>query len=370
MKKLKRLLLMMTLGTCLCATSSVSPQSALASRDAVWSEPIGVIDEGALREPAPQSLGTHDQRLPHESPQVEAFCQAVDSLPKSLLFGSFVLAEPEQARLGQLYGIDRALPRLLAARGHGQTYQGRFEPLDRVDLHRVWSNRELTVTDWLKLTAIGSSQYLVLGGVESLAMRNAEEFVGMSTWTRSSWQAQRRVRGWVGLEPEHGAGERVFAVRLRVFDLSSGRRIMDELFSTVGRWEFARFEAVGFASHKFWRSEYGAAAEELIAAMVSAMGTRLACEPYTVPLNVAEDQSAWFGMDAERPVQVGDKLDVLRQDYVLPPHAGYAATVSGGRIALHPTSATATVTQVLESHVVTELSEPLRRGNRYVTRLP
>lgn len=358
----------MMLGVCLQLAPLMYSRDALSE---AWSPAVGVIEEGGDVTPqvdsqSPEAEG--DSRHQDVRPGNETDCAVADQSAKAVLFAPFTLMEPEQARLGQLYGIESALPRQMAARSM-DVYHGRFASLESIDMGALWSQTELTVRDLRQLAPLGLSQYLVIGRVESLAMRDVDGFVGMSRWTRSSRQTKKRLRSWVGLEPKHGVGERDLSVRLQVFDLASGRRMMDELFSTVALWDVPRFEPVGFASHKFWRSEYGAAMHGLIASMMSALDARLACEPQMLPLNTLTSQTVRLPARADTTLEVGDTLAVYRQDYVLPDGATYSHTVSGGRLALVPTDITATLTQVSGDQWVAELSGKVKRGSRYLARV-
>lgn len=223
---------------------------------------------------------------------------------KQVALLGFALQQPEQALIGQLQNIDRALPAYLAEtlnqRRHvlalQATHLGLYQ--DVVNAPARHNDQHLITYAVETAKALGV-QFVVSGVVRDLGVRSPEHF--QSTFWNNSL---RRL----GLRDT----ERAFAVEVFVHDAFSGDVIFQKTYRTSGNWHQGPTDGIGFATDAFWRMEYGKTVRGLLSEMTAEIDEHLRCLPFMTRITRAQDQQLQFNAGANQGVKPGDALQVYR----------------------------------------------------------
>src|SRR5690554_91754 len=223
---------------------------------------------------------------------------------KQVAILGFALQEPEQALIGQLQNIDRALPAVLT-----QTLNQRRHVLalqaSHLGLYQEVVNAPARQNDrYMTTYAVDAAkelgvQFVVSGVVRDLGVRSPEHF--QSTFWNNSL---RRL----GLRDT----ERAFAVEVFVHDAFSGDVIFQKTYRTSGNWHQEPTDTIGFATDAFWRMEYGKAVGQLLSEMVAEVDEHLRCLPFMTRITRAQEKELQFNAGANHGVKPGDLLRVYQ----------------------------------------------------------
>ena len=216
----------------------------------------------------------------------------------------FALQHPEQALIGQLQNVDRALSGVLTQalneRGHMLALEASHLRLyeDPTNAPARQTDRQ-TLTQALETAKHLGVQFVISGVVRNIGVRAPESF------QRSAWN--NALRG-LGMRDT----ERSFEVELFVHDGFSGEVIYQQRYQTSGNWHLAPDQAVPFASAGFWRVEYGKAVQRLLGDLVADVDEHLRCLPFMTRITRAQGDLLQFNAGGNTGVRPGDELQVYR----------------------------------------------------------
>lgn len=223
---------------------------------------------------------------------------------KQVALLGFGLQVPDQALIGQLQNVDRALPAVLAEalneRRHVLAMQA-----SHLGLYQEWINAPARQNErGIPTYAVEAAkelgaQFLLSGVVRDLSVRNPAHF--QSTLWNNSLRS-------IGLRDT----ERAFAVEVFVHDAFSGDLIFQKTYRTSGNWHVNPNDKVGFASDAFWKVEYGKAVHRLLSEMVAEVDEHLRCLPFMTRITRVQDDQLQFNAGANHGVKPGDQFRVYR----------------------------------------------------------
>lgn len=226
---------------------------------------------------------------------------------RSLAISNFFLETPRSANMGALHDVNERLPRELLRRMQGHD-QLRVLDAVRYQLYADTASIPTSVSDRGTLTTavdaatrIGA-QYVLTGVVRNLDLVNPE-LAGerpalQGFYERTRYRAERFARE--------------FKVDLFIHDGFSGDLVGSRSYTVVGNWTENRTEKVGFASPRFWETDYGRKVDDLIEQMVSDLHIQVGCQPFMARITRADNKILYIDAGSDAGLRPGDTLSVYR----------------------------------------------------------
>lgn len=226
---------------------------------------------------------------------------------RSLAISNFYMERPQSANMGALHNASESLPKEILLRMQGQE---KLRVLDavRFQLYNDAASIPTSVNDRGSLTTavdtatrIGS-QYILTGVIRSMDLLNpelaGERGVFEGLYERTRYKGERFAR--------------VLKVDLFIHDGFSGELVTSRTYATQGNWTENRTEKVGFASPRFWQTDYGNKVDTLIEQMVNDLYGEIGCQPFMARITRTDNKRLYIDAGADAGLRPGDTLSVYR----------------------------------------------------------
>lgn len=226
---------------------------------------------------------------------------------RSLAISNFYMENPQSANMGALHNTSEALPKEILQRMQGQE---KLRALDATSFQMYNDVRSIptSVNDRGSLTTavdtatrIGS-QYVLTGVIRSMDLLNpelaGERGVLEGLYERTRYKGERFAR--------------VLQVDLFIHDGFSGELVVSRSYSTQGNWTENRTEKVGFASPRFWQTDYGNKVDILIEQMVNDLHVQIGCQPFMARITRTDNKRLYIDAGSDAGLRPGDTLSVYR----------------------------------------------------------
>src|SRR5690606_854416 len=159
---------------------------------------------------------------------------------------------------------------------------------------------------------------------------------------------------------------RVFSFYLEVRDGITGQRIYNNQYSTFGHWKPEPGTQVGFASARFWQTDYGKQVQHLVAKASDDLAQVIDCQPYMARVDTRPGQNLLVvHSGANNGLRTGDALE-LYQLVQEPTTGGYQQYDTR----LIKRDAQVYLTETYPSHSVAQFADDLLMTGQYVVRAP
>ncbi|MHA7881517.1 MAG: flagellar assembly protein T N-terminal domain-containing protein [Saccharospirillum sp.] len=226
---------------------------------------------------------------------------------KSVAVTGFAMEHPEQASMGHLGAVDRELAAFLV---NGLNGMAGVQALNANSMTLYPNNSRAAPTQLSPRMALTSAvdaakslgtQFVISGVVRDLAMENPDA---------------PRARSWDGLLSRVGI-EKASRTRHFVFDVFihdgySGALVFQSRYSTYGEWNEPRTARVGFATGKFFGTDYGQEVHLLLDQALSDIQQTIQCQPFMATITQVEGQRIYVDTGASSGLRPGDFLSVYR----------------------------------------------------------
>lgn len=249
-------------------------------------------------------------------------CEASD-YNKSLVTTWFPIEHRQQAAIGHIYDLGKALPHRLENEFLVFAQHSKIKNIQPYYVHNLGD----TVEQVMALSRKANSQYVLLGEISDLGVEEAKA-AGLAFW-----QDQTPTRH--------------FGLHIMLYDGQTGAMLMQQNISTSAKWDFDLHSKVMPQSQKMWKSKYGQSISSLLKDLVQDIDEAVSCLPaYGRIINV-QNERLQINLGALEGVEKGDQLTLyqLTQFY---DSAGLLHT----SYKLHPTKVE--ITQVLPNSAVAE----------------
>lgn len=225
---------------------------------------------------------------------------------KSVAVTGFAMEHPEQATLGHLGAVDRELASYLV---NGLSGMAGIRALNanNMTLYPNAPNAPTQLSSRMTLTSAVDAaqslgvQFVISGVIRELAMENPDA---------------PRARGWDGLLKKVGL-EKASRTRHFVFDVFvhdgySGALVFQSRYSTYGTWNEPRTAQVGFATGKFFGTDYGQEVHLLLQQAMSDIQQTVQCQPFMAAISQVNGKRIFVDTGASSGLRPGDFLSVFR----------------------------------------------------------
>jgi len=263
---------------------------------------------------------------------------------KAVAVAGFALQNPKEAVLGGLLNIEQRLSGVLSNtlnarhRIHAMD-SGHVLLFTSVDRAPSSQNNLQRLTNSVELAKELGAQFVVSGVIRDLNMINPEADV------RRIWDAPLDL---VGLSRERR--ERNFVLDVYVHDGISGALMFQNTYATSGVWEYSDHDRTGFATPRFWKSDFGHQVKQTLSKVVTDLNENLGCQPYMA--KIIDTQGDYIRLDTGSSVGMrpGDELTVFRT-------STFFNLDQEGLTQLHDTKVKAVITQVQPRFAVAKLEK-------------
>ena len=227
----------------------------------------------------------------------EKKCFAAD-YRKSMLITRSNILHREQANVGSLYALDKALVKHLANKiqQQGIYLDTNLALHTKTEFSRL--NQTLNTQSLKNLTMslanMTNSQYVLFSEIQDLSMAN-DENNDWQFWQKNIYQRQ-------------------FNIALYIHDGTTGERILDKYYQSSAPWQFDKRKQVDVTSHNFWQSEYGQQISLTLDNMVSDIDENMMCQPTQGRIVQVTGNSLIFNLGKRHGVKIGDEFSLLHLD--------------------------------------------------------
>ena len=225
---------------------------------------------------------------------------------KSVAVTGFAMEHPQQASMGHLGSVDRGLPAYLV---NGLNGVAGMRALNANTMTLYPNTRtaptqlspRMTLTSAVDAAQSLGVQFVISGVIRDLAMENPDA---------------PRERSWDGLLARVGIEKaprtRHFVFDLFVHDGHSGALVFQSRYSTHGDWNEARNARVGFATGKFFTTDYGQHVRTLLDQAMSDIQQTIQCQPFMATITQVNGTRIFVDTGASSGLRPGDFLSVYR----------------------------------------------------------
>ncbi len=225
-------------------------------------------------------------------------CVAVN-VKKSLLLTRSHLLLREQANVGKIYAIDKAVTHRLGTQ------------LNERSAYTKVSNILKNTTEFAKLNnSLNTSNIALLA--ETLSDESNSEYILFSEINNISF-AQHATNKW--LFWQQGVYPRSFSMTFYLYDGLSGERLWQKNYHDSAPWTFIKRETVDVEGVAFWQSEYGAMIGETISKVISDIDENIMCEPSRGKILQVQGNQVTIDLGRDHGLKLGDSLSLLHLDY-------------------------------------------------------
>ncbi|MGJ8648462.1 MAG: flagellar assembly protein T N-terminal domain-containing protein [Marinomonas colpomeniae] len=215
----------------------------------------------------------------------------------------FELQVPQQAALGELSNIARALPKSLADEINNQGYLKALTATNIAiypDIINAPSstNFDGSLTNVTRISEQLGVQYIVSGVIRDIG----EIYLRRPNDKHSK-----------DLEAEEIDKERKFIVDIYIYDGFSGALLFEHRYNEIGNWDISDHARVGFGSAKFWSIHYGKVVQQALKESALDTSEQLRCQPFIANIFRTEGNRIHISAGSIAGIKQGDKFNVYRR---------------------------------------------------------
>lgn len=224
----------------------------------------------------------------------EKKCFAVN-FKKSLLLTRSHLTHREQANIGEIYDINKAVMHKL---GEQLNQQSSFAKTNNIINNNTNFYRLNNSLDKDNITALtrslsdsSNSQYVMYSEISNLS------FNKQSTNSWMFWQQ--------GIYPRN------FGINFYLYNGVNGELVWQESYHNTAPWTFTKRINVDVNGNAFWQSKYGLMVEELLDKVVKDIDENIMCEPSRGKILQVAGNEVVINLGRDHGLKIGDEFSLL-----------------------------------------------------------
>lgn len=200
----------------------------------------------------------------------------VNNYTKALAIANFPRIQVNSSKFGQLAQVEQHLPLLIGANLHN-----RHSLLVPAYIPAAFSNaysrgEPAAAAQAIRVASQNRVQFMVTGEVDDMSMYSPDD-------ANSPGYFRKFMNGTIdmfGIDTKYDNRSRVFSFSLQVRDGITGQLIFNNQYKTVGQWNAPSTAEMGFASPRFWQTDYGHKVQQLVASASDDLASSIRCQPY------------------------------------------------------------------------------------------
>jgi hypothetical protein len=221
-------------------------------------------------------------------------CFAVN-FKKSLLITRSHLAHREQANIGEIYLIDKAIMRELGTQLNQQSVFTKTST--------ILNNK----TDFSRLNDSLQS-YKIAQLTQSLSESTDSQYIMFSEITNISFdeQATNKWLFW-----QQGIYPRNFAINFYLYNGLNGELVWQENYQNTAPWTFTKRIKVDVYGNAFWQSDYGVMVNNIIDKVIKDIDENIMCEPSRGKIIQVQGNQITINLGRDHGLKMGDEFSLL-----------------------------------------------------------
>ncbi|ALO36573.1 hypothetical protein CMT41_05545 [Colwellia sp. MT41] len=221
-------------------------------------------------------------------------CFAVN-FKKSLLITRSHLLHREQANIGKIYLIDKAVMRKLA------------EQLNQQSAYTKTSSILNNKTEFSRLNnSLASDKIAQL--TQSLSESTDSQYIMFSEITNTSFD-QQATNSW--LFWQQGIYPRNFAISFYLYNGLNGELVWQDSYQNSAPWTFSKRMKVDVNGQAFWHSEYGLMVNNIIDRVIQDIDENIMCEPSRGKIIQVNGNQVTINLGRDHGLKIGDEFSLL-----------------------------------------------------------
>lgn len=224
----------------------------------------------------------------------ERKCFAVN-FKKSLLITRSHLLNREQANIGEIYNIDKAVMRKLSAELNEQSSFAKTNTIisNKTDFSRL--NNSLDSDKIMELT-------------KSLSQTTDSQYIMFSEISNISFD-KKSTNSW--LFWQQGIYPRNFTINFYLYNGVNGELVWQNTYHNNAPWTFTKRIIVDVDGSAFWHSQYGQMIEEIIDKVVKDIDENIMCEPSQGTVLQVKGNEVTINLGRDHGLKIGDEFSLL-----------------------------------------------------------
>ncbi len=224
----------------------------------------------------------------------EKKCFAVN-FKKSILLTRSHLLHREQANIGEIYLIDKAVMQKLSDQLNEKSAYTRIGSIldNKTEFSRL--NNSLANVEIAQLTRTLSentdSQYILFSEISNISLHD------QATNSFSFWQQ--------GIYP------RSFSINFYLFNGLNGELVWQESYQNNAPWAFNKRTKVDVFGTAFWSSEYGSMIKNIIDKVIKDIDENIMCEPSRGKIIQVNGNQVVINLGRDHGLKIGDEFSLL-----------------------------------------------------------
>lgn len=221
-------------------------------------------------------------------------CFAVN-FKKSLLITRSHLLQREQANIGEIYLVDKAVMRKLG------------EQLNQKSTFTKTSSILNNKTDFSRLNnSLASDEITQL--TQSLSESTNNQYVMFSEITNISFN-KKSTNSW--LFWQQGIYPRNFAINFYLYNGLNGELVWQKSYENTASWTFTKRIKVDVDGNAFWQSEYGLMIENILDNVIKDIDENIMCEPSSGKIVQVQGNQITINLGRDHGLKMGDEFSLL-----------------------------------------------------------
>ncbi|ARU55709.1 lipoprotein [Oleiphilus messinensis] len=223
---------------------------------------------------------------------------------KKLAVTSFALQEREQASLGGLDNIERALAShfvdQLNRTGNMLVFESsQYKLYDEIRNAPTAESEKRTLTKAVRIAKQMDVQFVLSGVVRDLSVHDPDAFGTSIIAGMTRWAGEADTR-------------RAFDIEVFVHDGFSGALVFQNRYRTDAAWDLDLDASPGFGSPHFWNSDYGSKAARLLSGVTTEVAELVQCQPFMARIAKVDGKIIHFSTGASAGIRPGDQMSIYR----------------------------------------------------------
>lgn len=214
---------------------------------------------------------------------------------KSLLITKSHIKVREQANIGGIYQLDKALVQKLAKKINtdGLYLDTKLVLKSSSEFSRY--NHSLQVEKLKNITMsladISDSQYVLFSEIDDISFSGVEN---------NNWQF------W-----QENIYDRYFNFSIYIYNGSNGELIFNKSYQSSAPWNFTERAQVDVSSSKFWQSEYGDTINQTLDTAITDIDDSMMCQPTRGKIVKVSGNEVMINLGKRHGVKTGDEFSLL-----------------------------------------------------------
>jgi hypothetical protein len=221
-------------------------------------------------------------------------CFAVN-FKKSLLITRSHLSHREQANIGEIYLIDKAIMHELGTQLNQQSVFTKTST--------ILNNK----TDFSRLNDSLQS-YKIAQLTQSLSESTDSQYIMFSEITNISFDEQA-TNNW--LFWQQGIYPRNFAINFYLYNGLNGELVWQENYQNTAPWTFTKRIKVDVYGNAFWQSDYGVMVNNIIDKVIKDIDENIMCEPSRGKIIQVQGNQITINLGRDHGLKMGDEFSLL-----------------------------------------------------------